>query len=95
MENLYEKLDILKRQLDDTTCVKELKRLYKEIIKDKDLIELIKKYNCTKDERIKENILANPIIREYKHQEAQLNFLILEINQELKQITKDKCGLWK
>lgn len=37
MENLYEKLDILKRQLDDTTCVKELKRLYKEIIKDKDL----------------------------------------------------------
>lgn len=61
---------------------------------DKELVQQIEKYNYSKDERIKEEILKNNVFREYKHQEAELNILILEINQELKKITKkDKCGL--
>lgn len=94
MEKLLEKLDKLKKELDETECVKEIRKLNKKIKNDKELITLIEKYNYTKDERIKEQIINNKLYREYKHQEAELNFLILEINQALKSITKkDKCGL--
>lgn len=94
MEKIYEKLDTLKKLLDDTACVKEIKQLYQQINQDKELVDLLKKYNCTYDERIKKDLLENKLLREYKHQEAELNFLILEINQKLKQITKkDRCGL--
>jgi cell fate (sporulation/competence/biofilm development) regulator YlbF (YheA/YmcA/DUF963 family) len=94
MEELYIKLDNLKQALDDTETIKEIKRLTKKINKNKELLELIEKYNYTQDERIKEKIISNEEFREYKHQETELNLLILEINQELKKITKkDKCGL--
>lgn len=94
MEKLYEKMDNLKDILDETECVKELKRLNREINQDKDFIKLIEDYKNTNDERLRDEILSNKLFREYKHQEAELNFLILEINQKLKQISKkDKCGL--
>lgn len=94
MEELYIKLDNLKQALDDTETIKEIKRLTKKINKNKELLELIEKYNYTQDERIKEKIISNEEFREYKRQETELNLLILEINQELKKITKkDKCGL--
>lgn len=94
MEELIEKLEVLKKDLDETICVKKIKTLVKEIKQDKELITLIEKYNYTKDERIREKILENQLYREYKHQEAELNFLILEINQSLKSIIKkDKRGL--
>ena len=63
-------------------------------MQDKELLKQIEDYNYTKDERIKDKILNNQTFREYKHQEAELNLLILEINSKLKEITKkDKCGL--
>ena len=94
MKNLYEKLDTLKEILNNTECIKELQRLYKEINNDKELVSLIEKYNYSNDERMKEKILKSDLVREYKHYEAELNFIILEINQELKKITKkDKCGV--
>lgn len=94
MEKVYEKLDNLKKQLDTAECIKELKKLNKEIQKDKELISLIEKYNATKDEQIKKQIICNELFQKYKQQETELNILILEINQELKKITKkDKCGL--
>lgn len=94
METLYEKLDNLKNVLDEDEKIIKLKTITQDILSDEKLTSLIEKYNYTKDERIKEEILNNNKFREYKHLEAELNFLILEINQELKQITKkDKCGL--
>lgn len=94
MEKLYEKIDKLKEVLDDTETIKRIKELTNEITQDKKLLKQIEDYNYTKDERIKEEILKNQKFREYKHQEAELNLLILEINAQLKQITKkDKCGL--
>ncbi len=94
MEELYEKINLLKKQLDNTPCIKEIKYLYQKIKQDQVLVDLLEKYNYTHDERIKKQLLENDLIREYKHEEAKLNFLILEINQKLKQITKkDKCGL--
>ena len=94
MEELYVKLDNLKKVLDETETVRELKRLTKKLSENKRLLELIEKYNYTQDERIKEQIIKDEEFIEYKHHETELNFLILEINRELKQITKkDKCGL--
>lgn len=94
MEKLYEKLDNLKKILDEDEHIIKIKELINKIMNDKELVQQIEKYNYSKDERIKEEILKNNVFREYKHQEAELNILILEINQELKKITKkDKCGL--
>lgn len=94
MEELYIKLDNLKQALDETETIKEIKRLTAKISKNKELLGLIEKYNYTQDERIKEQIISNEEFMEYKHHETELNLLILEINQELKKITKkDKCGL--
>ena len=94
MEELYIKLDNLKLALDETKTIQEIKRLTKKISKNKELLELIEKYNYTQDERTKEKIISNEEFMEYKQQETELNLLILEINQELKKITKkDKCGL--
>jgi len=94
MEKLYEKLDNLKKILDEDEHIIKIKELTNKIMNDKELVQQIEKYNYSKDERIKEEILKNNVFREYKHHEAELNILILEINQELKKITKkDKCGL--
>ena len=94
MEKLYEKLDNLKKILDEDEHIIKIKELINKIMNDKELVQQIEKYNYSKDERTKEEILKNNVFREYKHQEAELNILILEINQELKKITKkDKCGL--
>ena len=94
MEELYEKIDNLKNELDELACIKELKQLQKEVMSNKELISLIENYYLTKDERIKENIINNELYRKYKSKETELNILILEINSRLKAITKkDKCGL--
>lgn len=94
MEKLYEKLDNLKVVLNETETIIKLKEITEKVMQDKELLKQIEDYNYTKDERIKDKILNNQTFREYKHQEAELNLLILEINSKLKEITKkDKCGL--
>ena len=94
MEELYEKIDNLKKTLEEDKTIKEIKRLTKEINKNQKLLKLIENYNYTRDERLKEEIINDKQFREYKQYETELNLLILEINQELKKITKkDKCGL--
>ncbi|MBQ3511769.1 MAG: YlbF family regulator [Bacilli bacterium] len=94
MEKLYEKIDNLKEVLNETETIKKIKEATQNIMQDQELLKQIEDYNYTKDERVKEKILNNQKFREYKHQEAELNLLILEINAQLKQIIKkDKCGL--
>lgn len=94
MEKLYEKIDNLKEVLNETETIKKIKEATQNIMQDQELLKQIEDYNYTKDERVKEKILNNQKFREYKHQEAELNLLILEINAKLKQIIKkDKCGL--
>lgn len=92
MEELIEKVAELKQELNNVPCIIELKKLNQELKKDKELLSLIEDYNYTKDERTREKIISNSLYRNYQHQEAELNFLILEINNELKKITgKGKC----
>lgn len=92
MEELIEKVDNLKKALDNTSQVKEIVEINKLIDKDKDLLELIKEYNISHDEKIKERIMNNKLFQEYKDKEIELNILVLEINKRLKELTnKGMC----
>ena len=53
-----------------------------------ELISLIEKYNSTHEESIKEQIINNEFFKEYKISENEINYIILEINSKLKQISK-------
>ena len=86
MEELIEKVNELKEELNNTKKVKDLKKINNEIMKDNELLEDIKRYNETQDEKIRERIINNKLFREYKHNENEVNFLILEINKKLKEI---------
>ncbi len=92
MEELIEKVEKLKEALDNTEQIQDLKIKNKEIMKEKELLENIKKYNETQDEKIKEKIINHPLFREYKHSETECNILILEINQRLKKIIGKEKG---
>ncbi len=92
MNDLIDKVENLKEALNDTKQVKEIKDINKLIMNDKELLELIKKYNETQDEDIKTKILNNELFKDYKDKETELNILILEINSKLKEISnKGKC----
>lgn len=94
MNELMELVDNLKKELDMTKEVQDIKDYNKKISKDKDLLSKIKKYNDTKDESLKKEILSNKLFNEYKEKEIDFNVLILKINKELKRIsTKKGCSL--
>jgi len=96
MEKLIEKIDVLLQELDKTAEVKEIRKTTKEINKDKDLKELLVKYQVSKDENLKKEILKNPLYKKFKEDETNINILILEINSKLKEISnKGKCSIWK
>ncbi|MBR2678133.1 MAG: YlbF family regulator [Bacilli bacterium] len=94
MEDLIEKVDNLIDAIDNTKQVKEIKTVNEEIMKDKKLLDLIKKYNETYDDKIKKQILENKLFSDYKDKETELNILILDINSKLKKISsKGKCNI--
>ena len=94
MNELMELVDNLKEDLDKTKEVQDIKKYNKIISKDKDLLYKIKKYNDTKDESLKKEILSNKLFNEYKEKEIDFNVLILKINKELKRISSKKgCSL--
>lgn len=94
MNELMELVDNLKKELDMTKEVQDIKDYNKKISKDKDLLSKIKKYNDTKDESLKKEIISNKLFNEYKEKEIDFNILILKINKELKRIsTKKGCSL--
>ena len=89
MNELIDKVENLKRSLDESQEVQDLLRLNKEIMKDKDLLSKIKEYQINPKESLKQEIIKNPLFLKYKEKETDLNVLILMINQELKKL-KDK-----
>ena len=93
MNELIEKAEKLKKSIDETDEVKELLRLNKEILKDKELLSKINEYQKTQKESLKKEIIKHPLFLKYKEKETDLNVLILRINQELKKLkNKGSCG---
>ena len=94
MEELYIRIDNLLKALNNTKEVEEIKKYNELINNDKDLLFNIKKYKETNDIRLKEKILSNKLFKEYKDKEIDLNVLIMQINNKLKEISdKGKCSL--
>ncbi len=90
MNELIELVDNLKKKLDDTSEVKDIKKYNNIISKDKELLEEVKNYNSTMNNSIKEKIINNNNFLLYKEKETNLNFLILDINSKLKKISIKK-----
>jgi len=92
MNELIEKIDNLKKTLDKNTSIIELKKVTDLIMQDKELLNDILKYQETNDSVLKSKIIENELFGNYKHLEAECNFIILEINKRLKEINnKGKC----
>lgn len=94
MEELIEKLSSLEEELENTDLVKDIKNLNKEISNDKELLKLLDDYKIKPTEENKNKIIKNDLFQQYKDKETDVNLLIMQINQKLKQISnKDKwCG---
>ena len=93
MEELIEKVENLKKSINETNEVQELLRLNKEIMKDKELLSKIKEYQITQKESLKQEIIKHPLFLKYKEKETDLNVIILMINQELKKLKeKGTCS---
>ena len=93
MNELIDKTEKLKESIDNLDKIKELKEINNLIMKDKELLKDIEEYNRTNNEELKNKIINNSLFREYKHSEAECNFIILEINKRLKEINnKGKCS---
>lgn len=93
MNELIDKVNSLKESLDSNEKIIKLKEINERIMEDKELLKEIEEYNRTNNEKLKNKIINNGLFREYKHNEAECNFIILEINKKLKEISnKGKCG---
>ena len=92
MNELIDKVDNLKKCLDENEEIIKLKEINEKIMEDKELLKDIEEYNRTNNLELKNKIINNSLFREYKHSEAECNFIILEINKILKEINnKGKC----
>lgn len=79
--NIYDKINDLKKELDKDCDIIKIKEIQNKILEDKKLLEDIKDKN---------NIDNNNLIIEYKHLENLINYKILSINKELREIRGDK-----
>ena len=90
MEELIEKVEKLRQVLDQTECIQSFRRVEKDVIKDQDLLQKIRRYQETHSVDIKQEIFQNPLFLDYKQRENDCCFLIMEINQRLKKIVGKK-----
>ena len=93
MNELYQRINELKNNLDNESCIQDLIVSMEEIKNNEKLVSQIKTYNLNRSDELKRKILSNNEIIKYKHQETEVNLLILEIRKELKRITsKGGCS---
>jgi len=76
---IYDKINDFKNSLDEEISIKEIKNIQREILLDSKLVDDIKNNNYDND---------NLLIKQYRHLENEVNYIILEINMNLKQILK-------
>lgn len=95
MNELIEKVDILKKELNKDENIIKIKELNNKLKKDLELQKLIEEYRVTRNEEIREKIISNTLYLEYKHIENEINFIVLKIRSKLKNITSDNNGCVK
>jgi len=80
--------DNLIKSLEESNEIKTLKEMNEKMKEEKSLLKDIKEYQNNPSEELRERIINHPFYREYKKCENDCNFLILSINQKLKEVTK-------
>ena len=90
MEELILKVNNLIDTIDNSDIVKDIKKYNDKVMKDEKLLKLLEKYQETKDEKTKEEIMSKKLFQEYKLKESDLNIMIMSINQKLKAISKER-----
>ena len=94
MEELIEKLENLKKELDHTAEVVKVKDLNAGIKNAQELQIKLSEYKRTNSEELKKEIYNDKSYQEYKEAETDLNILIMQINKSLRKVnSKGKCGL--
>ena len=88
MNELMEKVEQLKKELDSSTLVLSLKDSLEKVKEDNELCSLLDTYQKNPSEDIRKKILENNTFQEFKIKETDLNLFIMEMNQRLKTITK-------
>lgn len=85
MIGLMEKIEQLKKALDNAKCIKDIEKTQKEILADNKLYEQVLRKDPSLNQHEK--------IQKYRQLENEVNFLILEINNTLKENLKEgeKC----
>ncbi len=93
MNELLDKLDNLKNELDSSTLVVDIKKCLDKVNNDKELSKLLEEYKVYPNDIIKSKILENKTFQEFKIKETELNLFIMEMNSKLKTISKKgSCG---
>lgn len=98
MKEITEELEKLIDILNKDVRIKKIDSLKKEILSNKKLISKINKLHTLdiyseEYKNIKKELFNNPSFVEFKLIEAELNYLILEINQKLNALTnKRECN---
>lgn len=77
--NIYDLIDNLKSSLDNEDVIKEIRLVQNKIIDDATLYEKVKLHDFDNN---------NQLIRQYKHLENEVNYIIFSINRELKLVFK-------
>lgn len=86
MNNLYQLILQLEEKLNNENVIKDLQKSYLSIKENKELIERISEYHTSKSEELRKMLIEIPDIRKAKKLEAELNYIILEINHNLANI---------
>lgn len=89
MEELIEKVEILKDVLSKEEVVLDLLKKKKIALGDDSLVQKIKEYKMYPREEIKKEIENSPSFLSYKEAETNVNLLILGLNQQFKKIQKE------
>ena len=93
MNELIDKVDNLKKELDSSTLVTSVRESLAKVKQDQELMDLLKEYEQYPKEDTKNKILENKTFKEFKIKETELNLFIMELNQRLKSIAKKgKCN---
>lgn len=90
MNDLYTYILNLENSLDNEEIIKKLKRAYKAVKNNKELVNDVLKYNNTQDEELRMKLRQHPDIQKVKELEVELNYLILEINKNLSILTNKR-----
>lgn len=86
MSYIYDKLENVEENLNSLELFNNLDKAFLEIKQNQELLEKIKKYNKEPSQNLKIDIYNYEEIKKYKSLENEVNFLILHINQKLKEI---------